>query len=397
MERWRINLYTIWIAQIVSLMSFGFGLPFLPFYIQDMGVTDPDQLKLYTGILSAAPAITMGIMSPLWGIAADKWGKKTMLLRAMLAATLILCGLGLVTKVEHIIILRFVQGMFTGTVTASAALVASGTPSHRMSYALGFLSSSTFIGFSAGPAIGGVVAEMFGYRISFFIGAALMLIDFFLVLFIVNENKAPVSSTIEELEEHAETNSGVSIFTSTLIAMLLVLFFMRVSRTVFNPYIPLFIQELLSTTTGTAKTTGIINGIIGLMTAAAGLILSRLGDKYDKLMVMKVLLSAGILLSAPLFFLRSIWSFAVVYSIFFFAIGGIEPIVMSITSESISPEKRGTLFGIQGLVGSIGWAISPMLGSIVSIQYSINSIFLLIPVSLLMALIMVQVVNIKMQ
>jgi DHA1 family multidrug resistance protein-like MFS transporter len=378
-------------------MSFGFGLPFLPFYIQDMGVTDPDQLKLYTGILSAAPAITMGIMSPLWGIAADKWGKKTMLLRAMLAATLILCGLGLVTKVEHIIILRFVQGMFTGTVTASAALVASGTPSHRMSYALGFLSSSTFIGFSAGPAIGGVVAEMFGYRISFFIGAALMLIDFFLVLFIVNENKAPVSSTIEELEEHAETNSGVSIFTSTLIAMLLVLFFMRVSRTVFNPYIPLFIQELLSTTTGTAKTTGIINGIIGLMTAAAGLILSRLGDKYDKLTVMKVLLSAGILLSAPLFFMRNIWSFAVVYSIFFFAIGGIEPIVMSITSENISPQKRGTLFGIQGLVGSIGWAISPMLGSIVSIQYSINAIFLLIPVSLLMALIMVLVVNIKTQ
>jgi len=203
MERWKINLYTVWAAQILSMMSFGFGLPFLPYYIQELGVVDQDKVKLYSGILSAVPAISMGIMAPIWGILADKYGKKLMLLRAMFFGSLILAAMGLATRVEHLIFLRIVQGAFTGTVTASAALVASNTPEKRLSYALGFLSSSTFIGYSAGPAMGGYVAEFLGYRASFFIGASLLIIDFFLVLFIIREKETaePTDEEIVKMEE----------------------------------------------------------------------------------------------------------------------------------------------------------------------------------------------------
>ncbi|WZL71959.1 MFS transporter [Clostridiaceae bacterium 35-E11] len=383
MKRWQINLYTLWFSQILSLMSFGLGLPFMPFYIQELGVTDPDQLKLYTGILNAAPALAMGIMAPIWGMLSDKWGKKLMLLRSMLFASFILAGMGLVKSVEHLVVLRVLQGFFTGTVTASAALVASDAPSHRLSYALGFLSSSTFIGYSAGPAIGGFIAEGVGYRISFIIGGILMLLDFFLVLFVVKENK---DSLLVSEKSFSNKFSFISFFSSTLVAMLLLLFFMRISRTIFNPYLPLYVQEMRSSTTGNVTTTGIINGLAGLMTALSGLTLSRLGDRYNKLNILKLLFATGILLSLPLFFIKTLLGFAILYGIFFFAIGGIEPIVMSITSEMIPSEKRGSLFGIQALVGSIGWAISPLLGGFVSIKFSIKSIFILIPIFLFLAL-----------
>ena len=42
-------------------------------------------------------------------------------------------------------------GIFTGTVTASYALVAAGTPDNKLSYALGVIASSNFIGSSIGP------------------------------------------------------------------------------------------------------------------------------------------------------------------------------------------------------------------------------------------------------
>ena len=68
MEHWRINLYTIW------FFTNNFSHEFLDldsrsylFYMQDLGVTDPDQIKLYTGILTAAPAITMGIYGSYLG------------------------------------------------------------------------------------------------------------------------------------------------------------------------------------------------------------------------------------------------------------------------------------------------------------------------------------------
>lgn len=387
MERWKANLYTIWFSQILSLMSFGFGIPFLPFYIQEMGITDPDKVKIYTGILSAAPAVTMAVMAPIWGILSDRWGKKLMLLRAMLFASFIIGGMGLATRVEHLIILRFAQGMFTGTITASSALIASSTPGKQLSFALGFLSSSTFIGFSAGPIIGGFFAEYVGYRPSFFLGAALMMADFFLVLFTVKEGR---DMALTHREEKKEAPSFASVFFSkNLVIMLLVLFFMRISRTVFAPYLPLFVQEVRLGVDGASRITGIISGIIGFMTALSGLTISRFGDRYNKVKLLRTLLAVSIILSLPLVFIRDLWIFSLVYAIFFFAVGGLEPVIMTMTSENTPAEKRGTLFGIQGLVGSVGWAVSPVLGSMISIRLSIQSVLLIIPLILFLGLIIV--------
>ncbi len=164
MERWKVNLYIIWFTQIISLMSFGLSLPFLPYYIQELGIKDLDRLKFYTAITSAAPALGMGLMAPIWGILADRYGKKLMLLRAVFCASIVLLGLSLSVEVWQIILLRICQGLLTGTVGASSAFIASNTPDDKLSYSLGFLSSSTFIGLSAGPAIGGIIAESMGYR-----------------------------------------------------------------------------------------------------------------------------------------------------------------------------------------------------------------------------------------
>lgn len=389
MERWKINLYTIWFSQVLSLMSFSFGMPFLPYYIQELGIVDPDKIKMYSGILNAAPAITMAIMAPIWGIVADKYGRKLMLLRAMFFATFIIGGMGLAGRIEHLIVLRLFQGVFTGTVTAASVLVAANTPKERLAFALGFLSSSTFIGQSLGPVIGGFVADFVGYRVSFFVGAILMLIDFLLVLFIVKE------SNIFKEKEDSKTKVKaplLSVFTSMTIAMLVVLLLMRIGRTIFNPFMPIYVQESLGTTEGTARITGIINGIIGAMTAISGLTLSRLGDKYDRMKLLIVLLIAGVVLSVPIILINNLWVFAIFYGILFFTIGGIEPIIMSVTTEQTPRERRGMLFGIQGTVGSIGFALAPLLGGIVSIRFSTKSVIWLIPVFLILAIFAVLVV-----
>lgn len=408
-ERWKINLFTVWFSQTISIMSFSFGIPFIPFYIQELGIVQKEQINIYTAILSAAPAITMAVMAPIWGIAADRWGKKLMLLRAMLFASLIIAGMGAVTHVNQLVALRLFQGIFTGTITASSALIASGTPTPRLSYALGFLSSSTFIGSSIGPVIGGFLAEHAGYRPSFYIGGALMMLDFLLVLMLVKEERLPLPCRSEGAEDLSETvqprgeavqtltgttqtkkNGALAVFLVPVVAVMLFLIFsFRLSRSVFNPYLPLFVQEIYSSIRGAAKVTGIINGVTGLMTALAGLTLSRLGDRCNKTVLLGVLLSSAVIVSLPLGFIQNLWLFTLLYGVFFFIMGGTEPVVLSITTENTPAERRGMLFGVQGLVGSLGWVISPVLGSAVSLKYSLQSIVFLIPLTLLPALIAV--------
>ena len=145
-------------------------LPFIPFYIQEVGVTDPVQVRLWVGLTSSGTAITLAIMAPIWGILGDKWGRKLMILRAMAAGALILFLMSLAKNVQTIFVLRLIQGLFAGTVTAAATLVAAGSPKEKLSYSLGFLASSTFIGFSLGPFFGGLAAEYLGYRRAFHMG-----------------------------------------------------------------------------------------------------------------------------------------------------------------------------------------------------------------------------------
>lgn len=395
-ERWQINLATLWVTQVISLTSFGFGLPFMPYFIQELGITQPVTINLYTGILSAAPAITMALMSPVWGFLSDRFGQKLMIQRAMLAAFFIIGGMGFSQAIWHLVALRLLQGLFTGTITASSTFVAVNTPNHKLSFALGFLSSSTFIGYSLGPWLGGMVAEQFGYRMSFWVGALLMLVGFVLVtVFLrqtvpIGKKEGPKTQTslknlnddvqfgdsqkTEPMVSTTKVRGAFSFITYSIGLMLLMLFFHRILRTVFTPFIPLYVQEITGTKVGAAALTGSINGLVGFVTALSAVFISRLGDKYAKLPLIKVMLMIAFFIAIGVNFTNSLMSFTILYTAIFFVIGGVEPLITSMTAEQTDPGRRGALFGIQGLVGSLGWMVSPVIGTYISIAFNYSAI-----------------------
>lgn len=390
MTRWKINLYALWITQIISLTSFGLGIPFMPYYIQELGVTDPAQVKLFTGILTAAPALTMAIMSPIWGIVADKFGRKLMILRAMFAAVLVIGGMAFAQNIWHIIFFRLMQGVFTGTITASSAFVASNTPDEKMSYALGLMASSTFIGSSIGPLVGGHFAELFGYRISFIAGALLMLVGGFLVVFLVNEDATTYGEALLKGKSKASLKE---IFTPLILVMLLTMFLQRIARSIFNPFMPLYIQESIASVKGAAVLTGQISGFTGFMTALAGITISQIGDSRDKYKLIVALTAIGLGLSVAVQFADSLFWFGLLYGIMFFFLGGVDPIMTSLTAQNTPPERRGALFGFQGFVSSIGFMVSPMVGTAISIQLDNHAILWAMPVILLLNLLIFMSIN----
>lgn len=386
LELWQRNLYILWFTQIISLMSFGFGIPFIPFYLKELGVTDPTMLKTLTAVTGAAPALTMAIMAPIWGILSDKYGRKPMILRAMFMASILIGGMGLVQNHWQFLILRLLQGVFTGTITATSAFIAANTPDTRLSYALGFMSSSNFLGYSIGPFVGSIFANAFGYRFSFLFGGGLMLIGGLLVLFQIKEDKG--SFGVKKNIYRGFSGFG-EFLTPFLICMLVSLFLLRINRSVFAPYLPLFIEEQVSDVRLATTLTGVINGIVGAMTAASGIFFGKLGDKRSKLKMIRVLLLGGILMGAFSAYIPNFYGFIVSYGLFYFLVGGIEPIVTAMAAEKTSPEKRGMLFGFQGFVSSMGWIVSPFIGAVVSVQMGIHQILFVLPLVLLLNYVLV--------
>lgn len=377
MERWKINLYTLWVSQICSLMSFGFGMPFVPFYFQELGVTSSVQLSYYVGLSATLPAAAMAVAAPVWGIVSDRYGRKMMILRAMFFAALILASMGMVQSVWQFMVLRICQGIFTGTITASMSFVSANTPENHMSYALGLMTSSNFLGWSIGPFIGGLLAEVVGYRVCFVLGGILMMIGFLLVLFLVKEDKNTFGYRVRSAEEGKK--GRFSIFTPFVISIMVCLLMQRIARTVFTPFIALYVQESLGTLTGAASYTGFINGATSFATAAAALTITRWGDRGDKLKLSMYLTLISIPVVALTLPFESLLVFAVFFTIFYFLAGGIEPILTSAASERTPAHMRGVLFGIMGTVSSVGAMLSPIMGSYISVEFEIKAILVIIP------------------
>ena len=394
---WRRNLYAVWLAQILSLTGFGFVLPFVPFYIQELGVTDPDQLRIWTGVLSSAPALSMAIMAPVWGLLADRFGKKPMLVRAMLFGAIVMALMSLARNVQTVLVLRVSQGLFTGTATAAGALVATGTPRDRLSYSLGFLSSANFMGVSLGPMIGGLTAEWLGYQTSFLIGACMPLISLFLVLIFVREtNVARVSGgpTAASTGTPAAGDSGhedrrpdhrpgrraggklPTFLTAGMAGLFALIMMLRFVRALPVPFLPLYVQELRGQLAGSASATGLISAGRGAVTALSAVTIVRLGDRHPRLLLVGLMLAAGGLFSLPLFFVGTLPAFTLFIFASTFFLGGVEPLVQADLSSRVSAERRGLLFGVQTSIANIGWFVAPMVGTFVSIRWGLAHVFL---------------------
>src|SRR6266581_6869873 len=185
---------TTWIAattQLFCLIGFGLGLPFLPMYVQALGVTERAQVAVWSGVISGSAALTMAVLAPVWGVLADRYGRKPMLIRSMLGGAVVIAAMGFVGDVWQLLAVRLVQGGVTGSQAAAAALVAAATPANQLGFALGLVSTAVQIGNTVGPAIGGVAVGSLGFRGSFLLGGGMLLIGGLMSVFWIDEPPTP--------------------------------------------------------------------------------------------------------------------------------------------------------------------------------------------------------------
>ena len=379
-EQWRKNLYLAWFAQILTLTGFGFIMPFIPLYMSELGVTDPRTLKLWVGVTAAFPMVGMALAAPFWGMISDRFGRKLMIIRALVSTMILAVALGLARSVETVFVLRMLQGLFAGSVTAATALVAAGTPSAHLTRSLGLLSSATFIGHSVGPLIGGISANLFGLP-HFLLhrgrggggepggGGAVCR----------GARRRAFRAAPADARAAAPARTSIrDLLTVPFLLLFLVLFLMRFARGQPMAFVPLYIAELRGSSGGSADAavTGLVIAGSGALAALAGITLGRLGDRFNKLWLIAVCSAVGSALALPTFFAPGLVSFALFYMISGFAFGGIQPFVQSYLSSHSARAQQGLLFGLQSLVGGLGFGLGPLVASWISIQASTRHVFL---------------------
>ncbi|HZW03256.1 MAG TPA: MFS transporter, partial [Anaerolineaceae bacterium] len=136
-ERWQRTLFIMFFAQTVTSVGFSSIFPFLPLYVADLGATSNLSIEVLSGLVFSSQAVTMAIASPVWGMIADRVGRKIMVERALFSGALLLLLMAFVRSAEELVVLRAVQGLTTGVISATYALIAAEVPREHTGYAMG--------------------------------------------------------------------------------------------------------------------------------------------------------------------------------------------------------------------------------------------------------------------
>jgi len=345
-------------AQLLSGMGFSFVLPFFPFYFRELGVVNIQDNLLWVGWSSAAFGITMAISAPMWGLVADRYGRKLMVIRSMLGGSIVLGLMGFATAPWHLLSLRILQGVFTGTVSASITLVTSVTPSANLGMSLGLLQTALMLGNSAGPLLGGIISDRYGFRIPCYVAFITLFSGMLIVLFWASERFVPPRKT---------KGTGFAILkniikTKGFKVILLTYFLIYVISTMVIPILPLFIEQLSGTPDRAASITGIFVASMGFIMGIASFIFGKLADRIgaEKILFFS-LLAAGII-SIPQAFANNLIVLFIERCLLGFAAGGALPSAHLLVSRTISKDNVGGAYGLTSSVICLGIGTGPLIG-----------------------------------
>ncbi|HOG46759.1 MAG TPA: MFS transporter [Anaerolineae bacterium] len=374
LEPWQRTLYTIVIAEGIAMLGFGVSSPFLPFFIEELGVTDFAQVTFWVGLINSLAPVLMAISSPIWGLLADRYGRKPMLVRAMLGGAVTVGLQAFVANVSQLASLRIAQGALTGTIAAAVTLVATQVPRERCGFALGLLQTAVFVGNSLGPSLGGVVGGTLGYKAAFLMSGLLLFGAGVAVIVLVREEFVPPSVQQRNgntLAANARTVAGDRI----LLAMVALLMLYNLSSAVAGPILPLYVQSLVGSMQEASTATGMIIGATAVANALGAVWIARSADRLGPRRVLLASLAVSSVVHLPQMFTRTPMQLLALRFILGVAMGAISPIANAVIAGRTPRGRQGGIFGISTSLNAFGSALGPVLGTFAATYWSLGSIF----------------------
>lgn len=365
-------MFVCWFGMFMTGIGLSQIAPILPLYIKHLGVSDAGSIARFSGLAFGVTFIVSAVFSPIWGSAADKFGRKPMLLRASLGMAVIISCMGFVTNVTALIGLRLMQGAISGYGTACTTLIATQTDKEHAGYALGTLSTALIAGSLIGPSIGGFIEDSVGFQPVFFIIGFLMFLTFLVTLFFVKEDFVR-----EEKKERSAREVWNDVPEKRLTVVLCVTYFIiTLSLYMVEPIVTEYVSELSRQANHVALVSGLVFSAAGLSNILAAPWLGKLSDRIGASKVLLFMLIAAGIFYIPQAFVTNPWQLLGFRLLLGLAMGGLEPSVNTLVKK-ITPESiTGRIFGFTISAAYLGTFAGSVTGGQVAAAFGIRCVFI---------------------
>jgi multidrug resistance protein len=343
---------------VVFIDSVGYGLvvPVLPLYARTLGVSD-----FANGFLFATYAIALFASAIPMGILSDKVGRKPFVLFGMFAMSAAFIFYALATSYSVLVIARVLDGL-TAAATWSAALALLGDrfEENQMGSKIGLAMGSAAVGGIAGPLLGGILSDSFGYRAPFYAIAAACLVGGIAAIFLVERPRVGRAASLGW-----KALRGVYTNKNVLVACL-VTGVTTMGLGLLEPTLPLYFRR----TFGMTRTAiGLVFGVTMLFYALASPLAGRISDSIGR----RKPILAGLVLTAIITPFIAVFKNVVVVcvlmgmfgaSIALFGTPSVPLVTDSLPRSGALGEgnQYGAAFGLLNFCWSLGYALGPILG-----------------------------------
>jgi len=347
-------LVVLFLTVFIDLIGFGIVLPLLPFYAQHFGAN-----ALLVGLLSTSFSLMQLLFAPVWGRLSDRVGRRPVILAGLLGSSISYLTFGLAPSLPILFLSRILAGIAGANISTAQAYIADSTQPEDRAKGMGLIGAAYGLGFTVGPAIGGILSQ-YGYAIPAFFASALALANFGAAWWLLPESRNPSEGThrTERGLNWQRLRTGLQ---HPELGVFLILFF--ISTFAFANLEATFALMTARKFGFDARANGYLFAYIGvLITVVQGGLTGRLAKRFGE----RRLISAGLFCMifglGLLPYSLGLKSLLLVLVVLIGGHGSTNPSISSLISQSASTEDQGSILGVAQSLASLARILGPIWG-----------------------------------
>ncbi len=370
MPQWKKNVYILWFALFITAICWTMVMPFLPIYLEELGVSRGTEF--WTGIIIAAAAVVNMVVSPFWGAVGDRYGRRLMLLRAGVFLSLGYLLLALVRGPYELMLVRMMIGGLTGFVPMAIALVGVSTPQAEVSRALSLIQTAWPSGSIIGPVVGGAALDLVGVRGSSIASAVLVALVTAMVTLAVREEFSPPAAGRSTLVRDLKVAASHRL----LMSVVLVTTIMQACIMALEPVLVPFVKQIAG-----PAAPGWLAGLLFALPGAAFIFMAGWWARQGERIGFARTIGYGLLGSGVLYllqtFVTSPWQMGFVRLASGVTGAAIGPGVAALLATQVPRDLRGRAFGLNQAASAAGAIVGPPLGGFIGSYVDARGTFVL--------------------
>ncbi len=348
-----------------AFLGLGFVLPFLPLFVQELGVQDPVDAAQWAGFLIGVGPLLAGLLAPFWGGLADRHGYKRVALLALVALGLSQIVAALAGRPVHVLASRVLSGLFGGVGPLGLAMAAGAAPKAGRGPAgsggaIGKIQAAQILAAGFGPLLGGALASFMGIRAAFW-GASLscwFAAAVVAVFYVDKVRPRPGPTTMATpIPKAPGAFFGVLVF---------LVFFVNFASRSFTPILPAQRELFGVAHASLALSTGLLISVYSIAAAASSFGFGRWAARADPVSLIGLSLGLSLLAALAMGYVTSFPGFLGVAVLYGLVSGGALTLGYTIGAGRFDAATRGASFGRLSGAALVGGAVSPAIAAFVA-------------------------------